>query len=95
MACGLPVIGTTTGGSRELLHHGENALTYTAGKPEELAQRIRELTDDPALARRLAITAQKDLARFAQPVIVDQIEKYLTDTIAGWQCAPPPRFDAP
>ena len=95
MACGLPVIGTTTGGSRELLHHGQNALTYTAGKPEELAQRIRELTDDPALARRLAVTAQKDLARFALPVIVDQIEKYLSDTIAGWQPAHPPRFDAP
>ena len=95
MASGLPVIGTTTGGSGELLHHGKNALTYTAGKSEELAQRIRELADDPALARRLAVHAQTDLARFAQPVIVDQIEKYLADTIAGWQPAPPPRFDAP
>ena len=94
MACGLPVIGTTTGGSRELLRHGENALTYPAGKPAELAQCIRELADHPALARQLAVTAQNELPRFSQPVIVDQIEKYLADTIAGWQPCPPPRFDA-
>jgi glycosyltransferase involved in cell wall biosynthesis len=95
MASGLPVIGTTTGGSRELLRHGENALTYTAGHAEELAQRIRELTADPALARRLAVTAQAGLSRLTEPVIVDQIEAYLAESIASWQPCPPPPFDAP
>src|SRR6185295_6069073 len=45
MACGLPVIGASIGGARELFRHGENALTYTAGDAQELAARIQELQD--------------------------------------------------
>ena len=41
MACGLPVIGTTTGGSKELFRCGSNALTYTAGNHHELAAQHR------------------------------------------------------
>jgi glycosyltransferase involved in cell wall biosynthesis len=43
MASGLPVIGTTTGGSREIFRHRDNALTYTAGNAEELGEEIIEL----------------------------------------------------
>jgi glycogen(starch) synthase len=35
MASGTPVIGTTTGGSREIFRHGDNALTYAAGQADE------------------------------------------------------------
>ena len=95
MASGLPVIGTTTGGSKELLRHGDNSLTYRAGNSSELAQRILELDAEPLLRARLAITGNCEMARYAEPVIVDQIQSYLEETIATWRTAPPPRFDAP
>ena len=85
MASGLPVIGTTTGGSREIFRHGDNALTYTAGSAEELASRILELAKSPVQRARLAATGYAEVrANYSLPVIVDQIEKYLHDTILTW-----------
>ena len=84
MASGLPVIGTMTGGSQELFRHGENALTYKAGDPAELAQRILELDADPAARARLAATGQGEVrARYAEPVLMDQMERYLKESVPG------------
>lgn len=93
MACGLPVIGTTTGGSAELFRHRENALTYTAGEPEELAQRILELDSDNNLRERIAREGQSEVrARFSEPAIVDQIEMYLHESLRTWKPAPLPDY---
>ncbi len=78
MASGLPVIGTTTGGSKELFHHGVNALTYTAGNATELASRITDLMANPARRARIAANGQTEVCkRFPQKAIIDQIERYL------------------
>ena len=95
MASGLPVIGTTTGGSREIFRHRDNALTYTAGNPEELAERIIELASSPALRVRIAETGRAEVRNnYSLPAIVDQIETYLRETVSTW--APPglPHFSA-
>jgi glycogen synthase len=85
MATGLPVIGTTTGGSRELFRHEENALTYTAGNAEELAARILQLSSDSVLRARIAAAGQREVrANYSEPVIVDQIEDFLNETVLGW-----------
>lgn len=85
MASGLPVIGTTTGGSRELFRDRDNALTYTAGQPEELAARIVSLVRDPELRARIAATGQAEVrANYDEPHIVDQIEAYLKETVQIW-----------
>ena len=82
MASGLPVIGTTTGGSRELFRSHENSLTYKAGDSEELALRILELNDDPARRARLAAAGHAEVrARFAEPIIMDEIENYLLQSV--------------
>lgn len=82
MASGLPVIGTTTGGSKELLRDGENSLTYAAGNADQLATRILELASNHELRARLAATGHAEVrAKFREPVIVDQIERYLAETV--------------
>jgi glycosyltransferase involved in cell wall biosynthesis len=79
MGCGLPVIGATSGGAEELLHHGENALTYAPGDPTQLAARIQELLISPALRRQMAETAQSEvLAKFNDTTVIDQVENFLT-----------------
>ena len=81
MACGLPVVGTTTGGSAELFRHRENGLVYTAGQPEELAERIREFASDYSLRNRCALTGYSEAReRYAAPVVVDQIKEYLRNS---------------
>jgi glycosyltransferase involved in cell wall biosynthesis len=85
MACGLPVIGTMTGGSAELFRDGGNALTYRAGHADELAAKILELAGSGDLRHNLAVNGQVEVShRCAEPVIVDQIEEYLKETIALW-----------
>lgn len=93
MACGLPVIGTTTGGSKELLRDGENALTYTAGNDQELAERILTLAEHPSLAPHMASRGLEDVKQFALPLIVDQIEEYLRQTPLRWVNDALPRWD--
>jgi glycogen(starch) synthase len=86
MASGLPVIGTMTGGSPELFRHRENALTYTAGDPAELAQRILELDANGLLREQIAYAGYHEVRlRFAEPVIINQIEEYLHETVACWR----------
>jgi glycosyltransferase involved in cell wall biosynthesis len=86
MACGLPVIGSAIGGARELLRHGENALTFSPGDAQELASRIQELQTQPALRCQMAETAQAEvLAKYNETTVVDQIENYLNTSIEVWQ----------
>lgn len=85
MASGVPVIGTTTGGSAELFRHRENALVYAAGNAGDLAGRIREFASDHGLRARCAAAGYRDaLEHYAAPVIVDQIERYLDETVCLW-----------
>lgn len=84
MATGLPVIGTMTGGSKELFRHGENGLTYRAGDAAELAGRIVELDTNPEARARMAATGHAEVrARYAEPVIMDQMERYLAESLAS------------
>jgi glycosyltransferase involved in cell wall biosynthesis len=95
MACGLPVIGTMTGGSVELFRHGENALTYQAGMDVELAQRIIELDRDRALRLELAMAGQAEVrSRCAEPVILGKVEAYLQESLATWQRVALPNYNA-
>jgi glycogen(starch) synthase len=94
MASGLAVIGTTTGGSAELFRHGKNALTYTAGNSEELARRILELNRNPILRMQVAQAGHEEVRRrFGEPIIVDQVEAYLEETLHVWEPSPLPSYD--
>lgn len=93
MASGLPVIGTTTGGSAELFRYGKNALTYEAGNTPDLVSQIRTLIDDPELACHIAANGHDEVRRrFPLPVIVDQVEQYLMTSIKDWVSSKLPDF---
>jgi glycosyltransferase involved in cell wall biosynthesis len=78
MGCGLPVIGAVSGGAEELLHHGENSLTYPPGNAEQLAARMQELLISPALRCQMAEAAQSEvLAKFNDATVIDQVENFL------------------
>ena len=85
MASGLPVIGAKIGGGRDLLRHGENALTYTSGDALELASRIQELQLQPALRRQMAEMAQAEVSsNYHESGVIDRIESYLNLSLELW-----------
>ena len=88
MACGLPVAGTTTGGSGEVFADGKNALVFPAGNAEALAERVWQFrTDYPLRARCAATGYQHARDRYATPVVVGEIEEYLLESVRDWQPA--------
>jgi glycosyltransferase involved in cell wall biosynthesis len=54
LACGVPLVTADTPAARELLTNGESALLVPPGDPVALADAMRRLAGDPALARRIA-----------------------------------------
>ena len=84
MASGLVVVGTTTGGTKEILRHGETGLTFEPEDADGLADQITRLIADPDLCSRLAQAGRKAvLENFTLDKMVTEIEAYLVDCFVG------------
>lgn len=78
MARRLPVIATDRGGTSEIISDGENGLIVRAGQPAMIADAVKRLVLEPALAqkiRRAALRTVRD--SYTHERILDQIEAYL------------------
>lgn len=83
MACGLAVVSTVTGGNREFLIDGENALLFPPGDADALALQIERLIRDPDLRQRISAAGQKLVrTRFDIETMVDKIEEFLKEAIS-------------
>lgn len=79
MASGLGVLGTATGGSRELLQDGETGLTFEPGNPTSLAQQINRWSTEPLLRRQIRRKARRFVEQWYDfRKNVDELEEYLT-----------------
>jgi glycogen synthase len=84
MASSLVVVGTTTGGTKEILTDGETGLTFSPEDAGGLAEQIARLIADPELCRRLAQAGhQTVLQNFTIDRMVNEIEAYLQEVING------------
>lgn len=82
LASALPVVGTTTGGSAEILEDGVNGLVVPPDDAMALASQVKRLIDDPLLARRLGITgAEVVRQRFDDRHIIALVEDYLGQVV--------------
>jgi glycosyltransferase involved in cell wall biosynthesis len=80
MASGLVVVGTTTGGTVEILRDGETGLTFAPEDADGLAEKVARLIADPDLCCRLAQTGRQTvLENFTLDKMVKEIETYQVD----------------
>jgi glycogen(starch) synthase len=83
MAAGLVVVGTTTGGTQEILREGETGLTFAPEDADGLANQLARLIANPELGRRLARAGRQSvLENFTLDRMAQQIEDYLLDCFA-------------
>ena len=82
MAAGCPVVVSSAGGSTEIIENGRNGLVFETGDPRDLAARIRQLLDDPALALSLGEQARRDVRQRYDPALIGrQIVDYYREVI--------------
>ncbi len=75
MAVGLPVIATKSAGFLDIIEDGVNGLFFERGNYVELAEKIKKLISDKALAQTLKENAKKTIRiRFSLDRYVDEIE---------------------
>ena len=63
MACGLPCLATRVSGSEDLITHGVNGLLVEPEQPAEMAQALRCMIEDTALAQSLARAGYSTIQR--------------------------------
>jgi len=75
MACGMPVVVSSSSGASEVLTHGENALITLPKDPKDIASAIKTLIDDAALFEKLSCQGrgfvEKEISwpRYAKEVV--------------------------
>ena len=84
MHYGRPVVGSDTGGITDIIKHNQSGLLAKPGNPEDLAEKILLVLEDPQLAQRLA----EQGALFAETEfnwegIIDRWEKFYTSMGSG------------
>jgi glycosyltransferase involved in cell wall biosynthesis len=76
MASRLPVIGTSEGGTTQIIDDGINGLLVSPQDERELADAILRLVNDPELSERLAAQAESDaIARYSHERQVELVEQ--------------------
>jgi len=80
MISGLVVVATSTGGTTEIVLDNENGLLFTPGDPEDLAQKIIRLMNDPELRKRLALAGKQTIKEnFTITKMMDEVEGFLQE----------------
>lgn len=84
MSSGLAVVGTTTGGSAELLADGVNALTFPSWDADACARHVKRLIDDPQLFDRIRENGRRAIqTNFRLDRMIDKIEASLEKVRTG------------
>lgn len=82
MAAGAAVVGASVGGTAEILHDEENALTFPPNDEAALAAQLIRLVRSPQLRSQLAVAGQRTaVEKFDMQRMATEIELYLQQMI--------------
>ncbi len=83
MACEVPVIGTDSGGVREVVEHGVTGYLCEVGDTEAMAGYALALFNDPERAREMGRQGRvRALERFSREIIIPQYEALYRELVA-------------
>jgi glycosyltransferase involved in cell wall biosynthesis len=82
LSCGLPVIGTDTGATREVVRQGETGFLIPVGDGQALADAIAMMISDPALRSRMGHNGRELIEQhYNAAVNVPRILKVMKDAV--------------
>jgi glycosyltransferase involved in cell wall biosynthesis len=82
LASGAVVVGSATGGTKEIIINEENGLLFPAENSRGLANALNQLMDDPNLRRKLAENGrQTAIEKFDIVRMVREINSYILNVV--------------
>lgn len=82
LACGVPVVGATTGGLPEVVRHGETGYLYPVGEIRDMALAALDILGDDQRYQRFSENARKQaIKNFDIKVILPQWEAYYQEVL--------------
>jgi glycosyltransferase involved in cell wall biosynthesis len=87
LAAGRPIVASRLPALEEVLEDGVNAVLVAPGDPQALADGVRRLVADPALAVRLAARAFADAERYSWARRAERLDAVLTGALASTRTA--------
>jgi len=86
MACETPVVASAVGGILEVVEDGKTGLLVPPGHPEELAEALGRVLDNPALGRSLGQAGRRRVeAQFSWASVAERTEHVYADAIAEFK----------
>jgi len=82
MACGVPIVATSSPGTREILTDGADGLLVDDHEPNAVAAALERVLLDDALRRRLSEGARRNAQRFALPAVAAEYEQVFAEVLA-------------
>jgi glycosyltransferase involved in cell wall biosynthesis len=82
MACGVPVVATSSPGTREIVSDGIDGLLVDRHEPGAVAAALERLLTDEMFHRRLSAGARATAGRFSLPVIAAAYDRALGAALA-------------
>ena len=79
MTCGAAVITTDTGGMRDFVVDGENALVINHHDKDDMKEKIERLIKDKELIHRIAKNGMETASRFNWDNSISDMEKYFRE----------------
>lgn len=82
LSFGIPVIGSDVGGIPDIIINGKTGLLARPGDPDDLAEKITKLIENPELRKTLVEGGQQHIKEnFSWESIIDRIEKYFREIV--------------
>jgi glycosyltransferase involved in cell wall biosynthesis len=82
MACGVPVVATSSAGTRDIVHDGVDGLLVDRHEPAAVAAALERVLTDGTLRRRFAAGAVSTAQRFAVAAIAREYDQVLSEALA-------------
>ena len=82
MACGVPVVATSSPGTREIVGDGVDGLLVDRHEPAALATALERVLEEPGLRARMAAEAHRSARRFALPAVARTYDGVFREVLA-------------
>ena len=82
MACGVPVVATSSPGTRDIVRSGADGLLVERHEPAAVAAALAQILSDSALRQRMSDTARRGAERFRTESVALAYDRVFTEVLA-------------